>query len=65
MIDLIWANFGLLFIWNTVLTILIVLLNNCQKNQEEILYMLRNEVNTALNYIPIHHFEQEENENDN
>lgn len=54
MFDLIWINFAILFIWNTILTVLIVLLNECQKNQEELLYRVKRDVDKALQYVPRH-----------
>ncbi len=39
----------LLVIWNVILTVLIVLLHFCQKNQEQLLYLLRNETNIRTN----------------
>lgn len=54
MFDLIWVNFAILFIWNTILTVLIVLLNECQKNQEELLYRVKRDVDKALQYVPRH-----------
>lgn len=54
MFDLIWINFAILFIWNTILTVLIVLLNECQKNQEELLYRVKRDVDKALMYVPRH-----------
>ena len=54
MFDLIWINFTILFIWNAILTVLIVLLNECQKNQEELLYRVKRDVDKALQYVPKH-----------
>lgn len=36
---------AILVLWNICLTIVLVLLHKCQKNQETLLYLLRDEIN--------------------
>ena len=36
---------AILVLWNICLTIVLVLLHKCQKNQEDLLYLLRDNVN--------------------